>query len=92
MPSKARDDQIIDAVTQANAAVLSDAPEFALATVLQTTAHSLSMAAQNAASAQHQMTITSQAATTMGIATLFALDSALLSKSAAAILSSSTGS
>ena len=56
-------DQITDSVTQANVKVLGDAPAVALASLYQSTAFALSLAAQNAASAQQQANILAQAVT-----------------------------
>ena len=69
-------DQITDAVTQANVKVLGDAPAMAMGNLYQATAQALSNAAHNATTAQQQSYITSQAATTMGVATLYSIDTA----------------
>lgn len=68
--------QITDAVTQANLKVLGEAPAMALANLYQVTAQALANAAHNAVSAQQQTNVTAQAATTMGVATLFSIDTA----------------
>lgn len=67
-------DQITDAVTQANIKVLGDAPAVALSNLYQATAQALSNAAHNATTAQQQTTITMQAATTSGVTTLYSID------------------
>jgi len=69
-------DQITDSVTQANVKVLGDAPAIAMGNLYQATAQALANAAHNAANAQQQSYVTSQAATTMGVATLYSLDTA----------------
>lgn len=69
-------DQVTDSVTQANVKVLGDAPAIAMGNLFQSTAQALSMAAHNATNAQQQAYVTAQAATTMGVATLFSLDTA----------------
>ncbi len=69
-------DQITDSVTQANTKVLGDAPAMAMGNLFQATAQALGNAAHNAASSQQQTNVTSQAATTMGVATLMAIDTA----------------
>ncbi len=69
-------DQITDSVTQANVKVLGDAPAIALGNFYQATAQALSNAAHNATSAQQQAAITMQAATTMGVTTLYSIDTA----------------
>jgi len=69
-------DQITDSVTQANVKVLGDAPAIALGNLYQASAQALSNAAHNATSAQQQANITTQAATTMGVTTLYSIDTA----------------
>ena len=68
--------QITDAVTQANVKVLGDAPAMAMGNLYQATAQALANAAHNATTAQQQTNITAQAATTMGVALLYSLDTA----------------
>ena len=68
--------QITDSVTQANTQVLGDAPAMAMANLYQATAQALSNAAHNATTSQQQTNITAQAATTQGVATLYAIDTA----------------
>lgn len=68
--------QITDAVTQANVKVLGDAPAIAMGQLYQATAQALANAAHNATSAQQQAAITLQAATTMGVTTLYSIDTA----------------
>lgn len=68
--------QITDSVTQANAKVLSEIPATAVGNLYQAIARSLSIAAQNAVNTQQQIYVTMQAATTMGVATLYNLDTA----------------
>jgi hypothetical protein len=67
-------DQITDSVTQTNVKVLADAPAMAMATLYQGIAQALANAAHNATNAQQQSYVTSQAATTMGVATLYSID------------------
>ena len=69
-------DQITDSVTQANVKVLGDAPAIAMGNLYQATAQALANAAHNATSAQQQAGITAQAATTMGVTTLYSIDTA----------------
>jgi len=78
--------QITDAVSQANAHVVGNAPAFAMASLYQATAQALGLAAQNATSAQQQASVTAQAATTMGVATLYSLDTASAGVSTETIL------
>jgi hypothetical protein len=68
--------QITDSVTQANTNVLGDAPAVAMGNLYQATAQALSNAAHNATNAQQQSYVTAQSSTTMGVATLYAIDTA----------------
>ncbi len=68
--------QITDSVTQANVKVLGDSPAIAMGNLYQATAQALANAAHNATTAQQQTNITAQAATTMGVALLYSLDTA----------------
>ena len=65
-----------DSVTQANIKVLGDSPAIALGNLYQATAQAMANAAHNATSAQQQAAITAQAATTMGVTTLYSMDTA----------------
>ena len=78
--------QITDSVTQANTNVLGDAPAVALGNFYQATSQALSNAGHNATSAQQQSFVTGQAATTMGVTTLYSLDTASLGRATKAIL------
>lgn len=79
--------QITDSVTQSNVKVLGDAPAVAMGNLYQATAQALSNSAHNATAAQQQTGVTAQAATTMGVATLYSLDTASTGKATEAILS-----
>jgi hypothetical protein len=68
--------QITDSITQANTKVLGDAPSIAMGNLFQATAQALANAAHNATSSQQQTNITAQAATTMGVTTLYSIDTA----------------
>lgn len=68
--------QITDSVTQANVKVLGDAPAIAMGNLYMATAQALANAAHNATNAQQQTNVTAQAATTMGVATLYSIDTA----------------
>jgi len=81
-------DQITDSVTQANVKVLGDAPAIAMGNLYQATAQALAMAAHNATNNQQQNYATAQAATTMGVATLYSLDTASTGIATEDILSS----
>jgi len=80
-------DQVTDSVTQANTKVLGDAPAIAMANLYQATAQALANAAHNATTAQQQNAVTAQAATTMGVATLYSLDTASTGKATQDIFS-----
>lgn len=69
-------DQITDSITQANTKVLGDAPAVAMGNLYQATSQALANAAHNATNAQQQSYVTTQTATTMGVATLYSLDTA----------------
>jgi hypothetical protein len=81
-------DQITDSVTQANLKVLGDAPATAMGNLYQATAQALANAAHNATTAQQQTNVTAQAATTMGVATLYSLNTAVDGKTTTDILNS----
>ncbi len=68
--------QITDAVAQVNTKVLGDAPAMAMGNLFMATSQALSNAAHNATNSQQQSYVTMQAATTMGVSTLYALDTA----------------
>ena len=68
--------QITDSVTQANTQVLGVAPATAMGNLYQATAQALANAAHNASTSQQQSNITAQAATTMGVTTLYSIDTA----------------
>ncbi|BBD10077.1 RebB family R body protein [Desulfovibrio ferrophilus] len=68
--------QITDSVTQANVEVLGMAPATAMGNLFQATAQAMGNAAHNATTSQQQTNVTAQAATTMGVAVLYSLDTA----------------
>ncbi|KAG1389196.1 hypothetical protein G6F58_013339 [Rhizopus delemar] len=80
-------DQITDSVTQANTKVLGDAPAVAVGNLYQATAQALATAAHNATNAQQQSYVTAQSATTMGVATLYSIDTATTAVASKEILS-----
>ncbi len=79
-------DQITDSVTQANTKVLGDAPAIAMGNLYQATAQALANAAHNASNNQQQSYVTSQASTTMGVSTLYSIDTASTGVSTKTIL------
>lgn len=80
-------DQITDSITQANTKVLGDAPAVAVGNLYQATAQALANAAHNATNAQQQSYVTAQSATTMGVATLYSIDTATTAVASKEILS-----
>ncbi len=80
--------QITDSVTQANVEVLGDAPSLSMGNLFQATSQALGNAAHNATTSVQQTSVTAQAATTMGVATLYAIDTASVGKATSAVLSS----
>ena len=74
--STAVNSQITDSVTQANTKVLGDSPALALSNLYQATGQALGNAAHNASAQQQQTNVMAQAATTMGVTTLYAIDTA----------------
>jgi len=81
-------DMITDSVTQVNTKVLGDAPAIAMGNLFQATAQALANAAHNATSTQQQTNVTAQAATTMGVTTLYSIDTASDAIGTSAILNS----
>jgi hypothetical protein len=69
-------DQITDSITQANTKVLGDAPAVAMGNLYQATAQALANAAHNATTNHQQTNSMAQAATTQGVALLYAVDTA----------------
>lgn len=67
-------DQITDAVTQANVKVLGEAPAMAMGNLYQAMAHSTGILFQNAVSAQNQQNILAQAAATQGVMQIYSID------------------
>ncbi|GLQ31365.1 RebB family R body protein [Litoribrevibacter albus] len=63
--------KVVDSVTQANTKVLGEAPAMAMGSLYQTIGNAVAMAAANAVYAQQQANVSYQAATTLGITTLY---------------------
>ncbi len=80
--------QITDSVTQANVQTLASSPAVAMGNLYQATAQALANAAHNATTAQQQANIMAQAATVMGVATLYSIDTASTGISTKTILGS----
>jgi len=79
-------DLITDSITQVNTKVLRDAPAIAMGNLFQATAQALANAAHNATSSQQQTNVTAQAATTMGVTTLYSIDTATTAVGTTSIL------
>ena len=67
--------------------MLGDAPAVAVGNLYQATAQALANAAHNATNAQQQSYVTAQSATTMGVATLYSIDTATAAVASKEILS-----
>ena len=80
--------QITDSVTQSNVEVLGEAPAVGMGNLYQATSQALSNAAHNATTTQQQTNVTAQAATTMGVATLYSIDTATTGVATSKILKS----
>jgi hypothetical protein len=72
--------EVPDAVSQVNVKVLGDAPAVAMGNLYQSTAQALGLAGHNATASQQQAWVTMQAATTQGVALLYALGTAAAKK------------
>jgi len=72
--------QITDSVSQVNTKVLGDAPAQSMGNLFVATSQALSNAAHNAASAQQQTNMTAQASNTMGITTLYSMETATVAR------------
>lgn len=68
--------QITDSVTQSNVKVLADGPAVAMGALYQATSQAMGNSAHNVTNSIQQTAVTAQAATTMGVATLYSLDTA----------------
>ncbi len=66
-------DQITDAVTQANVKVLAEAPAMAMGSIYQTMAHSTGILFENAVSAQQQQNTLTQASTNQGVMQIYSM-------------------
>jgi hypothetical protein len=67
-------DQITDAITQANISVLGQSPAVGLASAYQTMAHATALMFHNAVAAQQQQTMLAQAASVQGVMQIYSLD------------------
>ena len=85
-PNPPVNEQITDAVTQTNVKVVAEAPAMAMGNLYQATAQALSNAAHWSTIAMQNATMMSQAATVMGVTTLYGIDTASTAEGIAAIL------
>ena len=67
-------EQITDAVTQANVKVVAEAPAMAMGSLYQTMSHSTGLMFENSVNSQNQQNMISQAATTQGIMQIYSFD------------------
>ena len=74
MPYTAVNDQITDAVTQANVKVLAESPAMAMGSLFQIASHSTGILFENAVSARQQQNTLNQAATNMGVMQIYSVD------------------
>ena len=77
--------QITDSISEVNTKVLGDAPAMAMGNLFIATSQALSNAAHNATNNQQQSNVTTQAATTSGISTLYSIDTSSDAKGTAVI-------
>ncbi|MDY7095815.1 MAG: RebB family R body protein [Acidobacteriota bacterium] len=70
------DNEAKDSVSQVNTKVLGSAPAMAMGNLYQAASQALGNAMQNATMSQQELNTIAQAATTMGVATLFGNESA----------------
>ncbi|CAA7195233.1 antirepresssor protein RebB [Chryseobacterium nematophagum] len=82
-------EQITDAVTQANVKVVGEAPAVALGNVYQSAAHSTGIMFENAVNNQNQQNILGQTATTQGVMQIYSFDTIADAISIATMLSAS---
>ncbi len=66
--------QITDAVTQANVKVVAEAPAMAMGQLYQTAGHMTGAGIENAVNAQNNQNILAQAATTQGVMQIYSVD------------------
>ncbi len=79
-------EQITDSVTQVNTKVVGETPAMAMGNLLLSTSQALGNAAHNATIAQQQANIVWQATTVQGVNSLMSTGSAVIGRSAEAIL------
>lgn len=80
---------VTDSVAQANTEVIGVSPAMAASNMFQGSAQALGLAALNATQAQQQNNISAQASSTVGLTTLYTVDTATDTVGTSAILSGS---
>jgi len=80
--------QITDAVTQANVKMLADAPAVAMGAIYQSLADATGILFENAVSAQQNAAMLAQATTNMGVMQLYSLTTAATAATMARLLQS----
>lgn len=84
--AKTVNESITDSITQTNTKVLADAPAMAMGNLYTAIGQAMSLASNNATSAQQQAQITVQAATVQGINSMTAIGAAVLGRAAEGIV------
>jgi hypothetical protein len=78
---------VTDSITQVNTEILGDAPAMAMGNLFQSTSQAIALAALNATNAQQQNNMSAQATTTMGVTTIYSIQTATDAVGASDILS-----
>lgn len=84
--AKTVNESITDSITQTNTKVLADAPAMAMGNLYTAIGQAMSLASNNATSAQQQAQITVQAATVQGVNSMTAIGAAVLGRAAEGIV------
>ena len=79
-------EQVTDSITQVNTKVVGETPAMAMGNLLMSTSQALGNAAHNATIAQQQANVVWQAATVQGVNSLMSTGSAVIGRSAEAII------
>jgi hypothetical protein len=83
--------RITDAVAQSSVGVLGNASAMAMGSVYQSSAHSISIAFENAVQAQRQAAICAQAATNQGVIQVYSAGTAAAAAATARVAHTSSG-
>ena len=84
--AKTVNESITDSITQTNTKVLADSPAMAMGNLYTAIGQAMSLASNNATSAQQQAQITVQAATVQGVNSMTAIGAAVLGRAAEGIV------